>query len=407
MRLYSASALALLLTSATALAQPAEPVPPVEPAPPEEAAPADAAVEATAAAEPAAVDGGAISAKYDKGFTLETADGQFEMKTGIRGQLRIESRRPEGGEFSSAFMVPRLRLQIEGHAFGPANLYKVEFDMANKGFSLLKDYFYEHAFSDSLRLRLGQWKRPFNRQELISDFGSEFLERSITNEFAGGGRDLGVAVHNNYEKSPEGIEWAVGVFNAASEKPKQSVAVECTDPADITTCTITPGTPSNVPADFGPMLVARVGFNRGGIKGYSDGDLEGGPLRFAVGASYKVNLADLAEDAQQHAAEVDALVKVQGLSVLAAGFLVKNPGVDAEFGALLQPGYFLVPKTYQVAGRFGLVTAGDEQLIEGLGVFNWHFHGHNYKAQLDGGVIHSTADSSNNLQIRSQLQFVF
>jgi hypothetical protein len=285
-----------LCVPGAALAQPAEPAPPAEPvmeAPP-----------------PAEEEDPALKTRYDKGFVLESADGQFHLKTGLRTQLRFESRKViDGGEFNSNFGLPRIRLQLEGHAYGKANAYKVEFDFANKGFSLLKDFFYEHAFSDKLRLRLGQWKKPINRQELISDFGSEFLERSITNEFIGGGRDQGLAVHNNYEKSPEGIEWAVGVFNGSSDRPRFSATeLDCEDPTDVTTCTVTPGTPSNVPSDFGPLMVARVGFNKGGIKGYTDSDLEGGPLRFAVAASYAVNLGDLAEDALNHRVAVDGLI---------------------------------------------------------------------------------------------------
>ena len=34
-----------------------------------------------------------------------------------------------------------------------------------------------------------------------------------------------------------------------------------------------------------PQLVARVGYNHGKIKGYSEGDLKGGALRFGLGAS--------------------------------------------------------------------------------------------------------------------------
>src|SRR5262249_34250536 len=161
-------------------------------------------------------------------------------------------------------------------AYGKENAYKVEFDMANRGFALLKDYFYDHQFSTgAIHLRLGQWKKPFNRMEMVSDFASEFLERAITNDFVGAGRDIGIAIHNNYEKPPEGIDGALALSNGGSEKPINApLPVICTDPTDVTTCTVKPTNPTNVPTDFGPMLVARVGFNHGGIKGYSEGDLE-------------------------------------------------------------------------------------------------------------------------------------
>jgi hypothetical protein len=77
----------------------------------------------TAAGEP---DEPTVSARYDKGFTLSTSDDEFELKAGVRSQFRIEILKPdaEGSEFQSAFQIPRLRLQLEGHAFGEANGYR-------------------------------------------------------------------------------------------------------------------------------------------------------------------------------------------------------------------------------------------------------------------------------------------
>ena len=72
---------------------------------------------------------------------------------------------------------------------------------------------------------------------MVSDFSSEFNERSIADELAGGGRDLGISVNNDYEKSPEGIEWVVGMFNTmngGADRP--TIPVACATAA-------TPATP--------------------------------------------------------------------------------------------------------------------------------------------------------------------
>ncbi len=366
----------------------------------------------TPAPEAPKADGKAISAKYDKGLTFETADGDYELKLGIRSQFRIEAARPDEDEteFATRFSVPRLRLQLEGHAYGEANAYKVEFDMANKGFALLKDFFIDHAFAKDLHVRAGQWKRPFNRQEMVSDFGSEFLERSLANEFAGAGRDLGVAVHNNYEKSPEGLEWAFGIFNAASEKAAiKTTCVPGMMPTDPPVCTS--GTPSNVPSDFGPAIVVHAGWNHGGIKGYSEGDLEGGPLRYAVGLSYRMNPRDFDKDANddltiEHAVALDTMVKVEGLGISGAVILKKDGQADAEIGFYGQVGYMLMPKKLLGAVRFAQVPEDDEQRHEILGGVDWFFHGHNLKLMADGGVIHTTGADTNDVQIRAQLQAV-
>jgi hypothetical protein len=360
----------------------------------------------TAAGEP---EEPTVSARYDKGFTLSTSD--FELKAGIRSQFRVEIVKPdqEESEFQSAFQIPRLRLQLEGHAFGEANGYKVEFDMAGKGSAVLKDFFVNHSFSPTLQLRAGQWKKPFSRHEIVSDFGSEFNERAIANAWAGAGRDLGVALHNGYEKSPEGIEWAVGLFNGTGDRPRQSLT--CEDPADPESCAVS--TPSNVPGDFDPELVARAGWNLGGIKGYSEGDLEGGPFRLGVGASYRLNFNQFQKDADdalqlEHAIGLDALAKVEGFDLQAGVFFLKLGDADLELGFLGQAGYFVLPEKAEVAARFSLIPdLMDESLMETRLAFDWYFSGHNFKWMTDAGLLSSTAAETNDVQVRSQLQLVF
>lgn len=354
-----------------------------------------------------------VSAKYDKGFTLATSDEEFELKAGIRSQFRIEMFRADqdDAEFESHFVVPRLRLQLEGFAFGEENTYKVEFDMANKGFSVLKDFFINHAFSPTLQIRAGQWKKPFSRHQMVSDFGSEFNERAIADEWAGAGRDLGVALHSGYEKSPDGVEWAVGLFNGTGDKPKQTVT--CADPADPETCV--PSTPTDVPADFDPELVARIGWNTGGIKGYSEGDLEGGPLRLGVAAGYRLNFNQLQKDADdslilEHGFELDGLLKVENFDAQAGLFFLKVGDADLDLGFLAQAGYFVVPKIAEFAARFSLIpdeAVEDESLMETRLAFDWYFEGHNFKWATDAGFLTSTAADTSDIQVRSQIQLVF
>ncbi|HEU5055442.1 MAG TPA: porin, partial [Kofleriaceae bacterium] len=385
-----------------------------------EPAPAPVPEAPSATAEPAADPMGTpveseptVSASYDKGFTLATSDDEFELKAGLRSQFRIEVFKADqdDAEFESRFVIPRLRLQLEGFAFGKQNTYKVEFDMGNRGDPTLKDFFVNHAFDDALQIRAGQWKKPFSRHELVSDFSGEFSERAIANSWAGAGRDIGVAVHNGYEKSPDGIEWAAGIFNGTGEKPSQTVS--CEDPMDPETCV--PSTPTNVPADFDPEFVARVGWNTGGIKGYSEGDLEEGPMRLGVAAGYRLNFNQLEKDADdalllEHGIELDALLKVAGFDAQAGLFFLKVGDADLELGFLAQAGYFVVPKIAEFAARFSLIPDGDvedESLMETRLAFDWYFHGHNFKWMTDAGLLTSTAAETNDIQIRSQLQLVF
>ena len=300
-----------------------------------------------AAAQEPAPEKPKLVASYDKGVVLATEDGAFQLRLALRTQFRFESTRPteDGSEPLSRLYIPRARLQLEGHVFGKDTRYKLELAVGDRGsFSFVRDLFVDQRVASTrVWVRFGQWKRPFNRQELVADFASEFNERAITAELAGGGRDLGVAIHNDYEKSPDGLEWAFGVFNGFSGgADRPIISTTCIEDAPMSIDCTTPA-PSNIPADFGPALVARAGWNTGGIKGYSEGDLEGGPLRLAVGAGYKIDLADLDADLS-HGVQLDALVKVSGFDLQAGAYLMKLQTADARLGGFLQSGYFLSPR---------------------------------------------------------------
>lgn len=195
------------------------------------------------------------------------------------------------------------------------------------------------------------------------------------------------------------------MFNASSDKP--TIKTTCT--GDPPTCTT--GLPTNVPTDFGPLLVAHVGWNSAHMKGYSEGDLEGGPLRYAVAASYKLNPRDLAKDANddlqlQHAVALDAMIKVEGLDLSGAVAIVKDGQADAKLGFYAQAGYMLMPKKLLGSVRFAQVPEDDEHRQEILGGVNWFWQGHKLKWMIDGGVIRTTGVDTNDLQIRTQLQLV-
>lgn len=401
-------------------------VPPAPPEPPRVPPPPDASVKPTR--EPARTPvkaSRAISVAYDKGVLLRSDDETLELRINLRNQFRFESTRPteDNAQFVSHFLIPRSRLQADGFVFGATNRYKLEFSFGDTGgFSFVKDLYVEKRLGGPAWIRVGQWKRPFNRQEMVSDFASEFNERANTATFAGGGRDLGVAIHNEYEKSPEGLEWVVGVFNGfngGADRP--SLTTTCKQSPMTSAITCVNSAPTTVPADFGPAVVARVGWNSGRIRGYSEGDLESGPPRIAVGLSYKIDLANFAKGKEDsvahnlsHGVEADAMFKVDGFGVELGAYLMKLKSGDSQFAVLAQPGYFVVPKHAQVAARFALAPIGTRKQIEGRAAFNWYWEGHAWKWATDAGFVQLTgtdpmtmATDKPDLQFRTMLQLTF
>lgn len=357
---------------------------------------------ATSAAHAQEGDSAAPTASvgYKKGFFIE--DGPFKLKTQLRVQSRLTLEMPDGGDVESNFAVQRARLKLSGTAFSPQWGYVFQVDLG-KGFVTLKDFYIEHQLpGSSVRVRAGQWKRPFSRQQITSSGSLELVDRAITDKAFGAGRDIGVAVHNDYEKSPE-FQWAVGVFNGTGDAPWFEPAVDAMGE-------VTGGKFTNVPSDFEPVVVVRVGYNSAGLKGYSEADFEGGPLRFGVAASALMGLDADGDDATPGMGEVDFIVKNNGLSASGAVFVATDGTTDREYGGMgahVQAGYLLTPM-YQPVVRFALVDpdGDDNNVMELTGGFSMYFFQHGLKWQTDVGALISQGTDGNvtDLQGRTQLQ---
>lgn len=368
-----------------------------------------------------------LHVRYDKGVVFTDEDGAFMLRLSLRTQFRYEATRTgDDGETTQRFFVPRSRLQFDGNVFGKDNRFKLDYSLADKGnFGYLRDFYVEHDLG-GVWLRMGQWKRPFNRQELVSDFSSAMNERAITADFVGGGRDMGVAVHNDYEKSRDGLEWVVGLFNKYSGGTDRPVInTECDADGSCST-----GAPTGLPGDFGPTLVARAGWNTGGIKGYSEGDLEGGGLRLAVGVAYKVDLSTLERTSDQtsalgepvpgdlrikHGVQVDAMLKVRGFDLQGGVYLMKSGTEKAELAGFAQFGTVVADERGLIAVRGAVIPTDDgRHLVEGRAAASALWHGHTWKWVNDAGVLYTTGRDAEThlrtapeLQVRSMAQLVF
>lgn len=374
--------------------------------------------------------------RYDGGLKLSTPDDKWELKLAFRNQFRFESNRSfdddttsQQNEFENTFYIPRTRFVAEGHVFGKDNRFKAELGYGDRGnFAFLRDMYLEKRIpGSSVFFRAGQWKRPFDRAEIVSDFASTFNERSIVNALAGGGRSQGIAVHNQYEKSPEGIEWVVSVFNTFSgggDRPQ--IETDCAETMPgVIDCETPP--PRTFPTDFGPTIVGRIGWNSPGMKGYAESDFEGGPLRYAVGASYKIDLANFSQGARDswfentsHGLEVDTMIKAYGFTLEAGALMMILHGSDPEFGLFIQPSMFVVPDTIEIGGRFAWITvtqAGampgttvDRNEIEARAAVNYYWQGHAWKVASDAGFVTLTGsdpfEDNPDLQIRVMMQLM-
>ncbi|HEY5935639.1 MAG TPA: porin [Kofleriaceae bacterium] len=360
---------------------PTEPEPQPQPQPPPDPTPPPVMVPAPET-KPAGTTG------YDKGFFIKNDDGRYSLRINARAQPFLNITRVGGdpADTRPAFEIRRARLTLEGNLHTKALGYKFQSDFG-KGFVTLKDFYFDIEPAKGTYIRVGQWKRPFSRQQITSSGRLEVTDRSITDRAMGAGRDIGIAIHNNYEKSPD-VEWAVGLYNGTGDTPRLGGVVVEVDPM-TGEGTTTGGTFSNVPAQFRPALVGRVGINRNGIKGYSEADLEGGSVpRYGIGASVWLE-ADVDEnDTSQQKVQLDYIIKHEGFSSTGGVFLMSDqtgtkPLADQELsfiGFHVQGGFMVTPN-WQPVARYALVHAqlaetDDQEVAVGA---NYYAFGHDAK----------------------------
>ena len=351
---------------------------------------------------------------YKKGFFIQSNDGNFKLRIGSRVQSRFVYEIIDGAENTiqddeSHLAVPRARITFSGNIWNKDLSFKFQPDFG-KGFLNLKDFYTDYRIAGDVRIRVGQMKKPFSRQQLNSSSRLELVERATTDKAFGAGRDIGLLLHNNYSKSPR-FEWALGLYNGTGDKPWFSAR------ADTETGDISKGKFTNVPSQFGPQLALRVGYNHGKLKGYSEGDHTGGDLRFGIAASSLLNLDLHEQNGRALDSQVDFVIKMHGLAATGAYYLsmatVEDDKESLETGLHgyhLQMSYHitneLVPVLRYTQFQEDSPNSGTTEYIFGVSSY---FYGHQVKWQSDfGKEIHEVAGyEPDNYRFRTQLQVTF
>jgi hypothetical protein len=198
------------------------------------------------------------------GVSVVSPDGNYSLQLGIIGQFRfrvydhVQVRRTSRtivsppipvediGQVERSFNIRLLRVYLKGNAFCPWLTYKLETDMAANDEGLrevfipqftipagggstqavliragaedldgrsvkIVDFYLDGAPRKFAGFRLGQFKIPFGRQELVPDHLLQMPERSIALNFFAPGRDRGMVFKG---ESPDSkIGYQAGVFN--------------------------------------------------------------------------------------------------------------------------------------------------------------------------------------------------
>ncbi len=316
--------------------------------------------------------GGGRAAWADKPLTLESDDGKFELKFGIQLQPQYQFVSIEGHGKTNSFQIRRGRLIFSGHAFTKELTYKVQFEAvggrttnASPGVAYtgpnLRDAYINYDFGHGIQVKAGQFKAPYNREELTSSTKLQFVDRSVNNEAFSFGRGLGIEMHG--KPVDRWLEYSVFAVN---------------DGNNINA--------ANRNLMF--LVGGRLVFNILGEPGYTISDLDFSETpKLAVGIAGNYNrLGGTVPEATTIATTSDVILQYRGFSLYGEGNYLRNHTAKTNtFGFLGEAGYFLIPKRFEVAGRFaGVVpTGGVTKGYEAGACFNYYFFGHNLKIQAD------------------------
>jgi hypothetical protein len=261
-------------------------------------------------------------------------------------------------------------------------------------FSGLEDAYLDWDVSKRglFRVRGGQFKVPFGRQEFTSSERQEFVDRSILSFEMTHSRDVGVMLWGATAKNK--LAWAAGGFN---------------------------GNQRNRSANDNGKLQwnGRLTFQPWGDVGYSEADFESKdrPL-LALEGGFEHNDrhgVTNANDFRDRTFALDGVLKYHGLFLFGEHFWRwRTPEKGAAFdsnGYHAQAGYFLVRDRIEAALRYaswdptGLVS--DNDITELGGVLNYYVRGHKLKASGDFRRLRDEGRRETAHELRLQVQFLF
>ncbi|WP_372012330.1 OprO/OprP family phosphate-selective porin [Pseudoxanthomonas sp. 10H] len=151
----------------------------------------------------------AVVAVNDKGASLKSANGDYEVK--IRGLLQGDGRFFSAGEPAGTydtFLLRTARPTIEG-TLGKWVGYRFTPEFAGDSASIV-DAYADLKFSPAATVRLGKFTSPVGLERLESSSALSAIERALPSELAPN-RDIGAQLQGELAKGT--VSYGIGVFN--------------------------------------------------------------------------------------------------------------------------------------------------------------------------------------------------
>ena len=253
------------------------------------------------------------------------------------------------------------------------------------------------------KIRFGQWKVPFNRQRVVSAGNLQLIDRSVANDEFALDRQIGVQGFGKlFEKK---LEYYFGFFNGNNRNESRNDNNE-------------------------HMFIFRTSYNLLGGYGKGTSEVEsdiaysGTPLAHISGAIAFDSTEDVTMELESlgefTASETDRTsvvaeygFKYKGFSAIGEYYWRKTHGIAdtniIDQGFFAQAGYFLIPKKFEVSGRYSLIDFDDQletdatrETTFGL---NWFFAEHKSKLQFNAIRIDSEKPGPDDIDYKYRFQY--
>ena len=357
---------------------------------------------------------------YDKGFVI-TSPGEprsdsdsFHLRFNSWMQLRHTVFDSDGVTADqNEVEFERLRLIFSGHVWSPGFRYFIQLDADSDQSETVDmlDYYVHYDLADifdmepdTIAIRAGKWKMPFNRARFESGRKMQLVDRGLSSVFFDINRSLGVGVITRNSVADRPVETHLALHNGFKTGAFQPVRVGELDRnvavsgrifSDLVGSWGKDGesdlTPHSCPAVRVGAGFARTKVDRDGLREFFRQRVVDSGATLASILPPEVHEYDIAFYS------VDANMKYRGLSILTEYYFrqmndFRGAAVSTlnDHGLLVQSGVFVIPERLELAARFtrivgnsGSLGASDASSDEVSVGFNWYLRGHNAKLQFD------------------------
>jgi phosphate-selective porin len=369
--------------------------------------------------------------EWRDGKTRITLDN-FYLELSNRIQPRFTREMPDdavtlpgtggGGDAKGSFRIRRAKMKLEGWFYTTRLEYELQMNWPDVN-NTPPSQFLEDANLDldlsrgktkAFRIRFGQMKAAFGRQQLTSSGAQQFVDRAVQDARFNDARETGLALWGTLGINK--VDWRL----MASNGNGRTQATNDNDKFLYTARVMWQAIGSTRMNQWGSGLLMTEG-------DLGDSLAAGGPL-LAVAGQYSHNdrhRTTTGNDFKNETFGADYTFKYRGFaSVGEAAWRNGTPETGAEVdstGYLFQASYaWKAPgiagaSFWEVAGRYGRVdpsdlVANNKQTEVGL-AFSYYYNKHNLKMQADWRQIEDEAANSGrgtkNQELRLQAQFIF